>query len=127
LHETDLSRLAAMRARLDALFETDAAAGRRVSWRAGAGQPATAEIELGGTVRSGLVRIEEPIQSGQAVARHRVEGLTAHGWQELTHGTTIGYARLHRFEPVDLSAVRVVVDEAVAPAQPLRIAVHRHA
>jgi alpha-L-fucosidase len=127
LHETDVSRLAAMRARLDALFETDAAAGRRVSWQLEAGQPATAEVELRGAVRSGLVRIEESIESGQAIARHRVEGLTAHGWRELAHGTTVGYARLHRFEPVDLSAVRVVVDEAVAPMQPLRIAVYRQA
>ena len=126
LHQTDVSRLAAMRERLDALFEEDAVEGLRVSWREASGQAGMAGVELNRPVRSSIVRVEEPIESGQAVARHRVEGLTLQGWQELARGTTIGYARLHRFEPVEVSAVRIVVDDAVAAAQPLRIAVYRH-
>ena len=72
-----------------------------------------------------VVRIAERIESGQSVACHRVEGLVGQGWRELATGATIGYARLHRIEPVELSALRVVVEEAVAPVGDVRIAMYR--
>jgi len=121
LHDTDVARLAGMHERLDALFRDDAASGRRVSWESGDGRTRIAAVDLGRTVRSTVIRVAEPIESGQAVARHRVEGLTVGGWIELARGTTVGYARLHRFEPVEISAVRVVVEEAAADTRPLRI------
>jgi len=124
LHETDVARLLAMRARLDAEFAEDAAAGRPRSWQPAGALTGTASVELGRPVRASVVRIEESIESGQVVARHRLEGRTAQGWQALARGTTIGYARLHRFEPVELSAVRVTVDEAVGTPGSLRVVVY---
>lgn len=120
LHETDVAHLVGMRAQLDTMFASDAAAGRPVSW-----ERDVATVDLAGTVRVGIVRIEEAIESGQAVARHRVEGLARAGWIELAHGTTVGYARLHRVEPVEISAARVIVEEAVAPPRPLRLCAYR--
>jgi alpha-L-fucosidase len=120
LHDTDVARLVGMRAQLDTMFASDAAAGRPVSW-----ERDVATVDLAGTVRVGIVRIEEAIESGQAVVRHRVEGLARAGWIELARGTTVGYARLHRVEPVEISAARVIVEEAVAPPRPLRLCAYR--
>ena len=124
LHETDVSRLMGMRVRLAALFERDFTSGRRVTWQPGQGNAGTAILELGRSARAGIIRIEESIESGQVVARHRVEGLTGSGWRELAHGTTVGYARLHRFEPTEVSAVRVVVGDAVATVGGLKMSVY---
>jgi len=120
LHETDIARLVAMWERLQAMFADDLTAGRSATWAL-----RTATVELERTTRVACVRIEEEIESGQAVASHRVDGLTQGGWTELARGTTIGYARLHRFESVELSAVRVVVEEADAEVRPLRVRAYR--
>jgi len=42
-------------------------------------------------------------------------------WRELARGTTIGYRKLDRFEPVPVRLVRVVVEDGVATPRPLRI------
>ena len=69
-------------------------------------------------VQIGAVRIEEDIEHGQAVARFAVHGETSTGWRELARGATIGYARIERFAPVTVSAVRVVIEESIAPIEP---------
>jgi alpha-L-fucosidase len=126
LHDVDVARLTGMRRGLDALFSDDAALGRRVTWESGNERTGVAAVDLGRTIRSAVIRLAESIESGQAVSRHRVEGLTAQGWLEVARGTTVGYARLHRFEPVvDLSAVRVIVEEAAGDTQPLWVGVYR--
>jgi alpha-L-fucosidase len=106
LHATDVARLSGMRDRLRSLFAHPLIDG----------QPAPV----------GVLRLEEPIEAGQSVARHRVEGLTREGWKEIARGTTIGYARLHRIEPVEMSAVRVAVDEAVGPVGTIRVTRYRY-
>ena len=65
--------------------------------------------------RSPRVRLEENIEHGQSVARFSVLGEESTGWRELARGATIGYARIERFAPVTVSAIRVVVEEAIAP------------
>ncbi|MEJ2679873.1 MAG: hypothetical protein P8174_12520, partial [Gemmatimonadota bacterium] len=102
----------------------------------------------GRTVPVGLVRLEERIERGQAVARYRVEGVGEAGgtdgsaepgagggvsdrgspggartatWQVLSRGTTIGYAKLDRFPQTPVRRVRVVVEAAVAVPEPLRV------
>jgi alpha-L-fucosidase len=121
LHETDVSRLAGMRTRLDALFAEDLAAGRAPTWRAGSGVQATATLELGGTRLVGVADLREPIEDGQSVAAYRLEGRQDGAWRELARGTTIGYRKLDRFAPVLADAVRVTVEDAAETPQPLRI------
>jgi alpha-L-fucosidase len=124
LHDTDVARLRSFRERLDSLFASDAAADRRVAWRRTGTTTAVAEVDLGRGVESGLVRLEEDVTGGQVVARHVVLGSGGDAWREVARGTTIGYARLHRFERATLRRVRVLVDEAVAPPTPLTIKVY---
>ena len=123
LHEIDVARLAGMHERLRALFAEDLAAGRDVTWRATGARTGEADVDIGRPVAASIVRIEEDIAAGQAVARYAVQGFDGSSWRPLSKGTTIGYAKLDRFEPVPVSRVRVVVEEAVAPVGRLAVRV----
>jgi alpha-L-fucosidase len=125
LHATDVARLAALRARLTALFAEDYALGRRVLWRATGPRAGVAEVDLGRTVRAGIVRLEEDIVQGQRVARYAVHGAADGGWQEFARGTTVGHRKLDRFDPTPVRRLRVTVEDAVAPLPSrLRIGVY---
>jgi alpha-L-fucosidase len=124
LHDTDVARLAGFRERLDALFASDAAMDRRVQWRRTGATTAVADVDLGRSVESGLVRLEEDVTRGQSIAHHVVLGSSGEAWRQLARGTTIGYARLHRFEPATLRRLRVVIEEATAPPTPLAVKVY---
>jgi alpha-L-fucosidase len=124
LHETDVSQLGLFRRELDVMFADDAAAGRRVAWRTG-DKTATAEVELSRSQPIGIIRIEENIALGQTIANYVVTGSDGGEWRELASGTTIGYARLHRFEPVAVRRVRVTIEEAAAPPEPVVIKMYR--
>ncbi len=136
VHATDIERVTAMRATLDRLFACDLARGAALSASAEATGPASAvadgstetywapgntegeawiEATLPAAAEVALIGLQEPIQLGQRIAAHRVEALDANGqWQTLCKGTTVGHKRLHRFEPVKTSRVRVVIEESLA-------------
>jgi alpha-L-fucosidase len=97
-----------MRTRLDALFARDLAPQVR------AGRDATVAI----------ADLREDIAQGQSVARYKLRGLVAGSWRVLSQGTTIGYRKLDRFQPVGVSGVRLEIEEAVGPSQPVRVALH---
>ena len=119
LHDVDVARLAGMRARLSAMFERDVAAAARTRW-----DHATRalHVDLDREMEISSVRLAENIERGQKVARYRVLAEDSTGAQrELSRGTTIGYAKLDRFAPSRVRTLRVVVDDAVGPVEPLRI------
>lgn len=121
LHDVDVARLNGFHARLGELFVSDAAAGLTPAWRPAGATTAVAEIDLKRRVPVGIVRIEEDIARGQIVARYTVSGSDDGEWRVLSRGTTIGYARLDRFDPAAVRRVRVTIDEALAPPEPVRI------
>ena len=120
LHETDVVRLAGFHERLRSLFSEDLAKGRRVRWRSTGPAAAEADVDLGRDVRVGIVRLEEDIRRGQRVSRYTLSGWNG-TWRTLSQGSTIGYARLDRFEPATVRRLRVTIAEAVAPPLPLTI------
>ena len=112
LHPSDIASLMAFRDLRAARFVrigvsqtawTPAAAGRQL------------DVRFPKLVQIAGVRLEEDIGQGQAVARFTVQGEEPTGWRELARGATIGYARIERFAPVAVSAVRVVIEESIAP------------
>jgi alpha-L-fucosidase len=121
LHDIDVRRLADSRDRLQAMFADDLAAPGTVTWRRTSERTAIAEIDLGHTVTGSIVRLEEDITKGQMVARYTLSGFDGESWRVLARGTTIGYARLDRFEPLSLRRLRVSVDDAAGPPERLRI------
>jgi alpha-L-fucosidase len=68
-----------------------------------------------------LVRLEENIADGQRVASYALHGSDGGGWRLLSRGTTIGCARLDRFEPVTVRRIRLEVAGATRTPEPVRL------
>ena len=112
LHATDVARLALFRARLTSLFEHDRArSARRVSSVSGVGRTEV-ELDLGRPVTIGIARLAEDISRGQSVAQYTLSGAVDRDWRVLSRGSTIGYAKLDRFEPVSIRRVRIAIEDA---------------
>ncbi len=120
LHDTDVARLLAFRGKLDDMRAPALSLGRP-TWRRAGARSAVAEWSLAGTATPAVARLAEDITRGQRVARYALHGLNAAtgGWNVLSHGTTIGYARLDRTAAVPVRRVRLVIEDAVAPPLPV--------
>ena len=95
------------------LLAADLASGARITWQT---DWRAAEIDLGRSAVASIARLEEDITHGQVVAAFSLLGSDGGPWRVLSRGTTIGYARIARFEPSTVRRVRLVIDDAVAPA-----------
>jgi len=122
LHSTDVARLGQLRGRLASLFAQDVAREAERSFRLIAPRAAELELEFGRAVTIGIARFEEDITQGQIVARYTLYGAADGGWRVLSRGSTIGSAKLDRFEPVAVRRVRLVIEEAAEA--PRRITLH---
>jgi alpha-L-fucosidase len=125
LHETDVARLAGFRTRLAAVFANDLAAGRTVTWWRTSERTARAEVVLRRPGNPTRIRLEEPIELGQRVAAYSVyvseDDLT---WQACATGSTIGCARINALPALrNIRRVRVMIEDAVAPPEPIRLRV----
>ncbi len=139
ISDPDARRLAEFRTRLDAIFRTDLALGRKATagntrGRNNAFAPARAvdgaadsywasdfgvtsswfEVNLGRPAQFNAAGIQEALALGQRVESYHLEFLDGSAWKEFTRGTTIGHKRLDRFEAVTAQRVRIVVDKALA-------------
>lgn len=121
LHDIDVSRIAAMRARLDRLFRSNLAARRSLRWRRNGTRGAFGELVLGRAETIGMADLREDIARGQVVARYVLEGFAGGAWRPLASGTTIGYRKLERFEPLITQRVRLTISDAVDEPGPLHI------
>lgn len=125
LHEADVASLMGFADLRRAAFAEDLALGRTVDWRRTGEHTAVAEVDLGRPLEAHIIRMAEDITRGQMVARYRVDGsVDGTAWQPLSAGTTIGYAKLDRFEPAAVRRVRVTIEDAVAPPERLGIRVY---
>ena len=62
------------------------------------------------------VSIMEQIEHGERVREYEIEGLVgADRWNLLCKGTCIGHRRIQRFEPVEVSKLRLRITKSVAP------------
>ncbi len=121
LHENDLRSLRGMRERLDARFANDVTADATRRFYPAERRDALAEVVFRAPARVHTLDLAEEISEGQRVARYSVQGLSGGAWREIHRGTTIGYRRLSSIEPLELSALRVRIEDAVEPPIPLRI------
>jgi alpha-L-fucosidase len=120
LHDVDVARLAAMRQRLESLFAADLAVTATAELHVQDGM-ATVDVRLGAPARVGLARLAEEITHGQRVARYTLSGSVGGDWRVLSRGTTIGYAKIDRFDPATVSRVRLTVEDAVETPGPIGI------
>ncbi len=114
--EPDIERLAEfgreIRRRFGRALATTSGTGRRV------------ELTLPKPARIDHVVLQEDIALGERIRSYRVEGLVAGGeWKTLAKGQCVGHKRIEQLQPVEVAAVRLVVDEAVAEPHVRQLAV----
>jgi alpha-L-fucosidase len=72
------------------------------------------EIDLGENKLISYVLVQEYIKLGQRVKNFSVEVEEDGNWQEIATGTTIGYKRILRINPVEGRKVRLVIKDSKA-------------
>ncbi len=137
--DADVERLREFREALDTIFGTDyALGGTLTAENVRGGSPAFGpenvidsdpktywatddevissafEIELAQPATFNVIRIEEPIAMGQRVEAFRVQVRKDGAWETVSTGTTIGYRRLLKIEPVQTDRVRVIIEKSRA-------------
>jgi alpha-L-fucosidase len=121
LHSTDVARLAGFRARLSSTFEHDLARDARRTSSVIAPGSTEVELDLGRPVTLGVARLEEDITRGQSVARYTLYGARDRDWRVISEGSTIGYAKLDHFEPVNVRRVRLAVEGVAGMPQDITV------
>ncbi|HXT15257.1 MAG TPA: alpha-L-fucosidase [Gemmatimonadaceae bacterium] len=124
LHETDVAHLKAFRTTRDAMFARDVSERRHLVWQRTGDRTAVATIGFDEPTRIAIADLREDLSAGQVIARYTLSGEGADGWRELSHGTTIGFRKLDRFDPVAVRRVRLTIDDAVDAPRPPRIALY---
>ena len=69
-------------------------------------------IDLGGQVEFDRIMLQEPIRFGQRIAAFSVEAMENGKWREIAAGTTVGYKRLLRINPLKTDRVKIVIKKA---------------
>ncbi len=72
------------------------------------------EIDLGQAQRIEYVVLKEHIPLGQRVSSFSVDAWINDDWQPVVEGTTIGYQRILRIDPVQTRKIKVTIREARA-------------
>ena len=70
------------------------------------------EISFEGKKLFDRLVLQENITEGQRIEKFILEGWIDNGWKCMAEGTTVGYKRILRFDPVEVEKVRVVVIES---------------
>jgi len=108
IHPSDARRLNGLRERLDAIFVADL----------------YPDVQEGRSVTISIADLREDIAHGQSVAAYSLEGRAGASWHVLSRGTTIGYRKLDRFEPVSVSAIRLTIEDALGEPGRVGIALY---
>jgi len=111
LHDVDVARLLEFRTSRDAVFARNLAANAPTTWRRTGNHSAVLETDLGAARTMRVARLAEPIERGQVVSRYTLYGAND-DWVPLSHGTTIGYAKLDQIEPTRVRQLRLVIEDA---------------
>jgi alpha-L-fucosidase len=78
--------------------------------------PVSLVIELGSSEIFDRIMIREPVFMGQRISGFRVEADPGDGsWEEIARGTTVGYKRILRFDPVTALRIRLTIDGSLYP------------
>ena len=123
LHDTDVARLASTRSALDSMFAEDLAAGHAAGWTSTGPRSARLDIDLGKEVAFSIADLREDVTRGQSVSRFSIVALTSAGPRTIVGGTTIGFRRLARFDPVTTRRVQLSIDALDTP-RPVRLALY---
>ncbi|MEO6931514.1 MAG: discoidin domain-containing protein, partial [Chitinophagaceae bacterium] len=138
-HDNDLSSLKGFRAILDSVFKTDLARTAKANatifrgkdpdygayaindgkaetyWATDDGVLAgSTELTLDKPAKISYVQIQEYIKLGQRVKSFKIEARLAGKWKQIADGTTIGYKRILKIDPVVTDKVRITILDSKA-------------
>lgn len=118
LHEADVTAVLAFRQELDRLFARDLAVEARVITQPE--EPTHIELRWETSQTLSIVSLREAVELGQRISRFEIDVQDGSSdWITIVHGTTIGCRKLIRLEPVEVSALRVrILDALAAPVLP---------
>jgi len=139
VHEKDVASLKGFRELLDTEFKTDLALNKLVTVDSYRGEAdlfagknitdgnndsywttdddvttGSFEIDLGTTQTIKYVMLQEYIPLGQRVKSFTVEAWNNNEWQKVTEGTTIGYKRILKLNPIATNKVRITITASKA-------------
>ena len=72
------------------------------------------EIDLGKTTSVKYVQLQEYIELGQRIKAFSIEAFVDDRWTSIAKGTTIGYKRILKLDPIVTNKIRVVITDAKA-------------
>jgi len=147
IHEIDAQRLLDFKKRRDEIFKTNlahkvkvtASSTRSARWTAAkivdgdwesywaapeANLQAEIVLDFEKETRADHIVIQEQIRYGQRIKQFSVHGKVGEDWIELTKGTTVGYKRILKFAPVDVTAIKVKIEDAKASPTLNNVAVY---
>jgi len=107
IHENDVAALKEMRSVLDATFRKNLAENAVI-----VKNDSDMLLVFPKPVLFDRVVLQENFRQGQKVESFVLEIWNQNAWQEVVHGTTIGYKRLLRFDPVGSDKVRLRITSA---------------
>ena len=73
---------------------------------------ASIEIEISDKKTFDRILLQEPIRFGQRISEFDIEAFKDNTWQTIATGTTIGYKRIFRIDPVQCSKIRINIKAA---------------
>lgn len=68
-------------------------------------------LDLKGKQKVNYYILQEDITLGERIRAYRVEARTGGKWVTVAKGTSVGHKRIERFDPVEATAFRVVVEQ----------------
>lgn len=74
----------------------------------------TIEIDLGESKTIKYVVLQEYIRLGQRIRKFTLEVLQNDSWRKIGEGTTIGYKRIIRIDPVEANKLRLIINDSKA-------------
>lgn len=61
--------------------------------------------------------LQEDISQGERIIQYRIEAKVNGKWKKICEGTSIGHKRIERFQPIEVTALRIVVIDSKATPQ----------
>ncbi|MDO5607798.1 MAG: alpha-L-fucosidase [Capnocytophaga sp.] len=104
--ETDVQRLQEFGAKIKELTATPIAQAKNKEM----------SIRLPSLQTVNQVIIQEDIAQGERIRKYKVEGYNGKKWIDLCEGESVGHKRIQTFEPTQVSRIRLVIEEQIAPA-----------
>jgi len=119
INDKDIASLAGFKQILSTTFAVNFLDGASVSHfeNTPAGQGLTThalvlEYTLPDTATFDLLQLGEDLRTGQRIEGFKLEYDDGNDWKEITRGTTVGYKRILRFDPVSARHIRFTVDSS---------------